>query len=137
MPDEFFYNSLHVKIPYKLVRMAMRKEKVKFYKMSLVGAETDAVVAAVNQGIDAHLEACSIKEQGDVYKRGVRKIAGKVVQQTLECKVSPKSLPTLLRRLTEPEHKPDDVGISLVEGVLTTLGINEMGEYVGSEALGV
>ena len=137
MAEEFFYNSMHVKITYAAVRKAMKKEKVSLYKMSLVGVEAVAVEDAVNQGIDSHLEACYVPSEGDKYEHSGRMIGKKMVTKTLECLISPKSLPVLLRRLTEPDFKADDVGTSLAEGVLTTLGFDEMGKYVGSEKLGV
>jgi len=136
MPDEFLHNSMGVKIKYQQIRRAMEKEKTLLYPMSLVGAEVDAVRRAVNQGIDSHLEACSIAERGDSYEWGNRKIGDKILTVTLECKVSPESLPTLLRRLTEQDDE-EGTGSSLVESILLTLGFNDMGKYVGREAVGL
>ena len=137
MADKFFYNTMHVKITYAAVRKALRKEKLKFLKMSLVGKDKDIVVDAVNQGIDAHLEVCSMAERGDKYEHGERKIGDKIVQVTLECQVSAESLPVLLRRLLEPEFKSPDEGERLAEDMLTTIGFDEMGKYVGTKELGV
>jgi len=125
-----------VKIKYSQIRKAMEVESVHLYPMSLVGAEVDAVRRAVNQGIDSHLEACSIEERGDSYKWGDRRIGDKILTTTLECLVSPESLPTLLRRLTEQDDE-EGTGMSLAESILLTLGFNDMGKYVGREAVGL
>lgn len=83
------------------------------YTMSLVGEDKDSVIAAVNQGIDAYLEACFVPSRGDSYSAGERKftatsdsehwkIGDEVVHtRTLECVVSPESLIVLIRRLLE------------------------------------
>ena len=83
--------------------------------------EADALAAAVNQGIDAHLEACSCPDRGDVYHN---------TGSALECEVSPESMPTLLRRLFDGEHEE---GMSLASGMLMVLGFNEYGEFVGRD----
>ena len=63
-------------VDYETVRMAMNGEP---FTMSLTDDdEIKAVVAAVNQGIDAHLEACYCPDRGDRYQGGKRK-AGKLV----------------------------------------------------------
>lgn len=97
------------------------------YQMSLTSKdEIKAVITAVNQGIDSHLEACYVPDRGDSYEGGER-TAGKLVMcRTLDCTVSPESLPVLLRRLSEDG---DEVGMSLVEGILTTLHFDDSGEY--------
>ncbi len=72
------------------------------YSMSLVGEDRQNVVAAVNQGIDSHLEACFVAARGDCFKfRTPEGIRGKISSARLECKVSPRSLAVLIRRLTE------------------------------------
>lgn len=104
------------------------------YTMSLTGTdEIRAVVAAVNQGIDAHLEACFCPQRGDRYEGGERRAGRLILCRTLECVVSPESLPTLLRRLTEG----NDAGMSLAGDILMTLGFDEDGQFVGREALGL
>jgi hypothetical protein len=72
--------------------------------------EIQAVIDAVNQGIDAHLEACYCPERGDHYAGGQRKAGTLVLCRTLDCVVSPESLPVLLRRLFELD---DEAGSSL------------------------
>ena len=62
-------------VSYEAVRTAMNGEP---YTMSLT--DTDdirAVIEAVNQGIDSHLEGCFCPERGDRYEGGSRK-AGKL-----------------------------------------------------------
>ena len=72
------------------------------YSMSLVGEDQPTVINAVNQGIDAYLEACYVPGRGDSFRLetppGIR---GIISAPRLECKVSPKSLPVLVRRLME------------------------------------
>ena len=91
------------------------------YPMSLVGDDRHAVIAAVNQGIDAHLEACFVPARGDRFRMqtppGIR---GRVSGPRLECQVSPQSLPVLLRRLLE---SGDETAESLASGICQTLDI--------------
>ncbi len=91
------------------------------YPMSLVGDDRHAVIAAVNQGIDAHLEACFIPARGDCFQMktppGIR---GRISGPRLECRVSPQSLPVLLRRLLE---SGDETAESLASGICQTLNI--------------
>ena len=61
---------------YETIRQAMNGEP---FTMSLTDTdEINAVIAAVNQGIDSHLEACFCPDRGDRYDGGRRK-AGKFV----------------------------------------------------------
>ena len=85
------------KIPYAEIEKAVSKQCGKTYHMSLVSENAKAVEKAVNQGIDPHLEACFCPERGDSFKweQGAR----------LECQVSAKSLPVLLRRWTSSASK--------------------------------
>jgi hypothetical protein len=101
--------------------------------------EIRAVLQAVNQGIDTHLEACFVRERGDDYTHGQRKIGELVLCSCLDCVVSPESMPVLLRRLYELEgtYEEMDAAISLADGILTVLGINQFGDFVGREALGL
>ena len=117
-------------VTYEAVRMAMDGEP---FTMSLTDQdEVRAVIAAVDQAIDSHLEACFCPERGDRYEGGDRK-AGKIVLcRTLECAVSPESLPVLLRRLCETDN---EAGMSLASDILIVLGFDESGEFVGREAL--
>jgi hypothetical protein len=119
-------------VTYKTIRKAMGKEP---FTMSLTDSdEIHAVIEAVNQGIDSHLEACFCPERGDSFNGGKR-MAGKfVLCGCLDCSISPESLPTLLRRLCESAN---EAGNRLAVDILTVLGINEYGKFVGRKALGL
>jgi len=113
-----FVNTEGRTITYEDVRRAMSKP----YTMSLTGRAIKAVMAAVNQGIDAHLEACFVPERGDLYAGGARRVGSKVMCHTLDCSVSSESLPVLLRRLFELEDTDlEDEAQSLANDILETL----------------
>lgn len=118
-------------VNYEAVRSAMDGQP---YTMSLTGEdEIGAVVDAVNQGIDSHLEACFCHQRGDRFEGGKRMAGRFTLCHTLECVVSPESLPVLLRRLSEG----DDAGMMLADDILITLGFDEYGQFVGREAVGL
>ena len=123
-------------VDYKTVRQAMANEP---FTMSLTDSdEIKAVIAAVNEGIDAHLEACYCPDRGDRYEGGKRRAGKLVLCRTLECVVSVESLPVLLRRLSESDLSDPEVeaeGNRLASDILMVLGINEYGTFVGQEAL--
>ena len=126
-------------VDYETVRMAMNGEP---FTMSLTDdEEIKAVIEAVNEGIDAHLEACFCPERGDRYGAGQRKAGKLVLCQTLECVISPESLPVLLRRLCELDLGADsavqEAGNRLATDIMYCLGINEYGNFVGREVLGL
>jgi hypothetical protein len=107
-------------VSYQAVRNAMEGRP---FTMSLTDTDDiKAVIAAVNEGIDAHLEACYCPDRGDQYEGGKRKAGKLVLCSTLECSVSPESLPVLLRRLFDSD---DEAGMMLAGDILTVLGINE------------
>lgn len=131
-------NSNLCPISYEAVRLALTGEAYPMpvrYPMSLVGRDAEVVIKVVNIGIDSRLQACSIENQ-DTYK-----LDGKTSR--LECFVSPKSLPVLIRRLFEDtDYTGDDgddrdVGSSLAEDILNTLGFDDTGRFVGRKALGL
>ena len=124
-------------VSYETIRQAMYGEP---FDMSLTDMdEIRAVIEAVNEGIDSHLEACFCPDRGDRYGGGERRAGKLVLCRTLECVVSPESLPVLLRRLCESELGGDpDVqaeGNRLASDILMVLGISESGKFVGKEAL--
>jgi hypothetical protein len=126
-------------VSYETVRKAMGDQP---FTMSLTDEDDiRAVVAAVNEGIDAHLEACYCPDRGDQYEGGKRRAGKLVLCRTLECVVSPESLPVLLRRLCESELGGDtevqSAGMRLADDILLVLGINEYGDFVGREAVGL
>ena len=119
-------------VTYETIRTAMIGEP---FTMSLTDSdEIKAVIAAVNEGIDSYLEACFCPDRGDRYDGGKRKLGKLVLCRTLECSVSPESLPVLLRRLCNSDN---EAGNRLTSDILTVLGINEYGEFVGCEAMGL
>jgi len=127
-----FQNENGRTITYDAICAAMNGQP---FSMSLTDQdEIKAIVAAVNEGIDAHLEACYCPDRGDRYDGGTRKAGQLVLCQTLECSISPESLPVLLRRLFE---LGDEAGNRLASDILTILGFNEYGEFVGREAMGL
>ena len=124
-------------VDYETVRQAMANEP---FTMSLTDSdEIKAVIAAVNEGIDAHLEACYCPDRGDRYEGGKRRAGKLTLCRTLECVVSPESLPVLLRRLCESDLGGDPEvqaeGNRLASDILMVLGVNEYGEFVGREML--
>ena len=124
-------------VDYETIRKAMNGEP---FTMSLTDTdEIRAVVEAVNEGIDAQLEACYCPDRGDQYEGGKRKAGKILICRTLDCVVSVESLPVLLRRLCKSELGGDpevqSEGNRLACDILLVLGINEYGEYVGREAL--
>ena len=125
-------------VTYRAVRKAMGGEP---FTMSMTDTdEIKAVVAAVNEGIDSHLEACFIPDRGDRYEGGQRKAGKLVLCTTLECSISPESLPVLLRRLCESnlgDTEVESAGMRLANDALYVLGFNDSGKFVGREALGL
>lgn len=112
-------------IPYEEIREAMGDEP---FTMELSLSDGAAVQRAVNVGIDAHLEACYTPSTGDSYTWG----GGK-----LSCVVSKESLPVLLRRLAEMAIETGEEPCDLSDSLLSSLGFNENGIFVGREALGL
>jgi hypothetical protein len=91
------------------------------YSMSLVGEDQPTVIAAVNQGIDAYLEACFVPGPGDSFRlKTPPGILGRISGRRLECKVSPESLRVLGRRLMESD---DERAESLASDICQTLAI--------------
>ena len=91
------------------------------YPMSLAGEDAQAAVEAVNQGIDASLEACFVPERGDRYACGFRQLGGEPRGPArLEAMVSPESLAVMVRRLLESSHT---AAASLAAGICQTLAI--------------
>jgi hypothetical protein len=109
------------------------------YTMSLTDDEDVlAVVESVNEGIDSRLQACNVEGRGDDYHGGKRGFTATedgarwkagdfvTVASTLECSVSPQSLPVLLRRMFERDA-------SLAASILYSLGFAESGEFIGRD----
>lgn len=105
------------------------------YTMSLTDDDDVlAVVESVNQGIDSRLQACNCPHRGDDYHGGERGFTATsdglrwkkgdwvIMTRTLECTVSPESLPVLLRRMFER-------GDNLPASILYSLGFTDDGRY--------
>src|SRR6266567_9223730 len=91
------------------------------YSMSLVGEDRQNVIAAVNQGIDSHLEACFVPARGDRFRfRTPAGIRGRISGSRLECQISSESLPVLIRRLME---SGEEAAESLASSICQTLEI--------------
>lgn len=123
--EKFFMNGNLCKITYGEVLDAIEKTDSDPFTMRIVNKKEWAIIAkAVNVGIDSYLEGITDSkfENGD-------------------CEVSPKDLCVFLRRLSEGNIYENDseweVGHSLMDSILTVLGFNDSGEYVGREALGL
>lgn len=111
-----------MKITAAEIEKAVQDQCKGFYPMSLVGDAAEAVVRAVNQGIDVYLEACNV-EGVDSYDWNMRKTkSGKPIVNALDARVSGKSLAVLLRRLNEMEYDEDDEALTLASDILGTLG---------------
>ena len=103
-----------MKITYKQITEAVKKDPEcnGVYKISAVGGLKTAITAAVNQGIDAHLEGLTSSKFDQSASR-------------LECRISAKDLPVLLRRLQEmaDDGKLEQDEESIVSDILGTLGV--------------
>lgn len=124
------------------------------YTCSLTDDDATVATKMVNIGIDSRLQACFIPDRGDSFTNGERSITATsdtdkwktgdklVLANTLECDISPESLPVFLRRLCEDteytgeDDDDNDVGSSLASSILYSLGFTE-GKFVGREALGL
>lgn len=133
--EEYFQHpSSGRRVTYTAIREAIAKTGQQFFPMTLTSSdEINAVIKAVNQGIDSHLDACNCPSLGDAYRHGHRAVNGKVICTTLECRVSAASLPVLLRRLTEIPYDEDDEAASLVASILYVLGFDDCGNYIGPQ----
>ena len=94
------------------------------YPMQLVGEDGKLVERLTNIGIDAHLEACFVKERGDSYEWKESKLDnGQVIAVKLHCDVSPESLVVLLRRMAEDDSEE---AWDLRTSILSTMDIEEV-----------
>ena len=129
-------NTNGCRISYDLIRKAAGDKP---FTASLVGAAAAVAQKAVNIGIDSALEACFVPDRGDRYTHGERRVRGRLLTTTLEMVVSIESLPTLIRRLFELHGTDDEQNEAqqLAEDILMVLGIDDSGQFVGREALGL
>ena len=130
--DNTICNSQLVQVTYSTVLRAIDLTGSDPFTMTIrCPIEWSAIAQCVNQGIDSHLEAICHPE--DSFDNG-------------NCSISPHSLCVLLRRMGDTEfratdsHSADDLwdaATSLQSSIFTVLGIDEFGEYVGREAMGL
>ena len=120
-PMSSFQNENMCEISYEAVIEACDGQD---FPMQLVGEDTEELQAAVNQGIDSHLEACAIAGRDTYTWLTVGIGNSKITATKLHCSVSPESLPVLLRRLFEA-----DPCSNLGSGILGSLGFNDEGQW--------
>jgi hypothetical protein len=115
-------NSNMVDIDYQTILHAIEQTDSSPFVMKIKDQnEWEVIADCVNQGIDSYLEACNINGI-DHYDNG-------------NCKISPHSLCVLLRRLGERECSLHEC--YLQDLILTVLGFDDCGKYVGREAMGL
>ena len=79
--------------------------------------EIRAVIEAVNEGIDAHLEACFCPARGDRYEGGKRKAGKLVMCRTFECTSALNPFPLFSEDCANPNlvaiptFKPREIGL--------------------------
>lgn len=122
-----------VNVPYSTVLRAIEETASDPFTMTIrCQVEWAAIAQCVNQGIDAHLESCCFNGK-DIFDNG-------------HCEISPQSLCVLLRRLGDnefnatDEHSTEDIwdaATSLQSSIFMVLGIDDYGNYVGREAMGL
>jgi hypothetical protein len=130
--DNTICNSQLVQVTYSTVLRAIELTDSNPFTMTIrCPVEWAAIAQCVNQGIDSHLEA--VCDPLDVFDNG-------------HCSVTPHSLCVLLRRMGDTKfrdtdgHTADDLwdaATSLQSSIFTVLGIDEYGEYIGREAMGL
>lgn len=95
---------------------AILAEAPDHYEMDLVYSEAQLVCNAINQGIDAHLEACFCPDRGDSHSVRDARFTGRRNM----FKISRESLPVLVRRLMEDGGEQGEL---LASGICETIGI--------------
>lgn len=122
-----------VSIPYETILHAIKETNSDPFDMVIRSQDEWQVIAhCVNQGIDSYLEGIT---------------NSKFDSSTGECYVSSHDLCILLRRLGEIDFEEDteekqdcdlwDTAMSLQSAILSVLGIDDYGKYVGREAMGL
>ncbi|RLI52781.1 MAG: hypothetical protein DRO87_12635 [Candidatus Thorarchaeota archaeon] len=120
-------------VTYAAVREAQGDEP--FHIDTQCQTEANALAAAINQGIDSRLQAVSCQD-----KVRAMMIGDKVAGMRLHLDITPDTLPVLIRRLFEGsgmDEETFDAAESLASGIMTSLGFDECGRFVGREALGL
>jgi hypothetical protein len=126
-PSNEFYNGNLCKIYYAEILHACVDCEANPFTMRNLNANDYRVIAlCVNLGIDSHLEA--------IFN------ANEEIRSDGNCDLSPENLCVLLRRLSEYNFSTDDDYDSahgLVDSILTVLGFDDCGRYVGRVAMGL
>ena len=126
MENITFINSDLIEMSYRQILDAIEDTDSSPFDMTIRCKDEWTVIAAcVNVGIDSHLEA--IVKADTEFDNG-------------SCSVHPHNLCILLRRLSETDFGDDDLFViahSLQSSILTVLGFDDAGKYVGREALGL
>lgn len=121
-----FHNPDLIEMSYGQVLDAIEDTDSNPFDMAIRCKDEWTVIAAcVNVGIDSHLEA--IVNADKEFDNG-------------SCSVTPHNLCILLRRLSETDFGDDhlwDAAHSLQSSILTVLGFDDAGKYVGRETLGL
>lgn len=130
--DNSICNSQLVQVNYSTVLRAIELTDSDPFTMTIrCPVEWAAIAQCVNQGIDSYLEA--VCDPQDVFDNG-------------NCSVTPHSLCVLLRRMGDTEFRDTDdqssddlwdAATSLQSSIFTVLGIDEGGDFVGREAMGL
>lgn len=125
-------NSMLIQVPYSTVLTAIENTNSNPFRMTICcQAEWTAIAQCVNQGIDAYLEV--VCHPDDVFNNGF-------------CSLTPHSLCVLLRRLGDTDYRDTkecsadeiwDAANSLQSCVLTVLGIDDDGRFVGRDVMGL
>lgn len=111
-----FVDNNGVEHTYDAVRKAQGKDP---YCMELVGRiDIASMTAAVNQGIDSHLEACFVPDRGDQFAPRERKVGSRCVGHVLACKISQESMPVLLRRLFEGQEPDQRLAQDILDNLM-------------------
>lgn len=128
------------KIPLReAIALAMNDGR---YNMQLAGEDMEMVRDAVNQGIDAHLEAITDSEfvwvahmfDGSIKPADLVTEDDKVFDVKLLVSMPAGDLFILMRRLSEMEWDSEtDDPQSLIDSILTTLDLDEEYEYYDFE----
>jgi hypothetical protein len=107
MSDNTFVDNMGQEFTYSQIKAAVGKES---FTMALTSDDKEIVTQTVNQGIDAHLEACFIPDRGDSYEESMDRF-GFV---KLHCRISAESMPVLLRRLSEQDSEAAEELVSAI-----------------------
>lgn len=116
--EEYIRNGNLCQVQISDILKAMNGEN---FRLNLSSSDSESVYLALKTGIDSHLEACYVPSRGDRFEWSKGRLSGEI---------SPESMPTLLRRLFESDCEN---AWSLADSILTVLGFDDYGRFVGRE----